>query len=357
MGEFEQAKPIIELIKENYKGIEIIASFYSPSGLENQLNYNYVDYFLYLPFDSRAKIKSFFDRVSPDLVVIVRYEFWFNFIDEIRKRGLKSIMVGATQPNSNYATNPISKPYFLDTINKIGTIYSNDDRSFNFYKGIYNNELVNSFDPRFDRINKRVIEASKNEIIRKERFENKFVIILGSSWGEDENIFLDMRIMENHKLRLIFVPHEPTETHIMELNKKLGKSILLSEALKNEEIIDEHLIVDSIGKLLSLYSIADAAYIGGGFGAGVHSVTEPAGYGLALATGPKMNNSPDAVELERQGVLKVIQNSDGLTDWIDNTLFDEDKRLNIEKGAKDYINSRLGSSKLVYEEIRIFLER
>lgn len=365
MGEFEQAKPIIEIIK-NELDIEVIASFYSPSGLENQLNYKYADYFVYLPFDSKNKIKAYFDKIKPEVCVIVRYEYWFNFIDQMSKLNIKSMLVAATIPNGTYHTGMFTRALYRSTINKVDTIYSNDQSSYDFYKSVYNNELIISSDTRFDRILEKVESSKLKPIISKSIFNDRFVIILGSSWAEDEELFLHKNILNDDRLLILFVPHEPTPFHlnslIVNINKysssKIEESklnyILLSELLENKTKSNKfkHIIVDSIGKLLSLYSIADAAYIGGGFGAGVHSVTEPAGYGLALATGPKMQNSPDAINLRDDGCLEIIKNTKHLENWIHNTLFKKEKRILIENKSRSYLIDRKGSSYIIANKIK-----
>jgi len=159
-----------------------------------------------------------------------------------------------------------------------------------------------------------------------------------------------------------FVPHEPTEEHIAKLKSRID-AVLLSELIETtnntndiniiaDKINNKHIITDSIGKLLALYSLADAAYIGGAFGAGVHSVTEPAGYALPLATGPKIKASPDAVELLKLKALTLLRNKDDAYNWL-KMLNDLETRKNAGNIARDYIISNLGTSDKIIKDIEI----
>jgi 3-deoxy-D-manno-octulosonic-acid transferase len=297
MGEFEQAKPIIELIKKKVKDINVIVSFFSPSGYENQKNYEYADAVCYMPFDSLKNVRYFMNTIRPDLAVFIRYEIWRNFLTELKIRNIPVYLINATKPDSHLLTGfPLLRSFTKNNYDLFSKIFTVDNEQTEFFNGFgVHPTLTTLSDTRFDRIAEKVEESSKHNIIPREYFSGKqFVLVLGSSWQPDEEIAFEAVKKWNknndRKVKLIVVPHEPTQEHIKNVMKSGLDFVLLSEieaSAKSNSIIEDnkhyHILVDSIGKLLNLYSYADTAYIGGAFGSGVHSVTEPAGYGIPLS--------------------------------------------------------------------------
>jgi len=365
MGEFEQAKPIIELIKKRDDNIKVIVSFFSPSGYENQKKYKFADAVCYMPFDRLKDVKFFLDEVKPDLSVFVRYEIWRNFLEELRRRKTPIYLINATKPDSKILTKlPFLRSFTLNNYNLFSKIFTVDQEQTEFFNDLgVTPSLTTLSDTRFDRISENVKESSIQNILPKEYFSDiEFTLVLGSCWQPDEEIAFEAVKRWNeknkHTIKLIVVPHEPTPDHLKNVMQSGMDFILLSEiekSAKDNTIIEEkkhyHILVDSIGKLLKLYAYANAAYIGGAFGAGVHSVTEPAGYGIPLASGTGMSNSPDAVKLREINALTVINSADSFYEWLE--LIITNKNAYIEKStkAKEYITSRLGSSLKIYDQI------
>jgi 3-deoxy-D-manno-octulosonic-acid transferase len=375
MGEFEQAKPIIELIKKSNPEIVIIVSFYSPSGYNNQKDYQYADAVLYMPFDTRMNASYFIKRINPDFAVFVRYEIWRNHLELLQKKKIPTYLICATKPN-----NPILYKNFLlraftkSNYNFYDKIYTISKEHSNFFKELNVQSNIQTLsDTRFDRIIENVEKAKNNKVLKDELFNDKdFILVAGSTWEPDETLILEtVKILENenfiektdyHSIRLILVPHEPTKKHIKNLKKLLPDALLLSEIEQyfnsnpNENEIKNylggnHIIVDSIGKLLRLYANASAAYIGGAFGVGVHSVTEPAGYGIPLACGTRMTNSPDALNLMKIKGLEVVNNSEELANWLKRIISDKKEFTKISTINKQYLYDGLGSSKIISDEI------
>jgi len=364
MGEFEQAKPIIEKLKKSDTRIKVLCSFYSPSGYENQKKYKYSDAVVYLPPDTRKNAKQFLDKFRPDIAVFIRYEIWHNFLHEINKKKIPLLLVAATAPATKLKFEFIKQFYSLNFsyFNIIYTVSQLEAKNFMSYE--LNNEIIALSDPRFDRIINSVKSELENPILSKEIFKQYFTIVAGSSWDSDEDLLikaLERLNKDRFRFLCIFVPHEPTKEHVRKLNKKID-SVLLSELEIHQgnihkiakDLKGKHLIVDSIGKLLSLYSIADAAYIGGAFGAGVHSVTEPAGYSIPLACGPKMKNSPDAVILKKEEALTVLNSYQDAVRWIE-IISVESNRNSIGRIAGNYIQTNSGASDIIIEKIKSFL--
>ena len=366
MGEFEQAKPVIELLKEILPDLSIICTFFSSSGYENQKNYKYADYVLYIPFDCRYEALNFITKLDCDLSVFVRYDTWFNHLKILKQLKIPAILINGTIPGGTASFFfLISKPYFEYIYSFFTEIFTVGERHTNFYKNdIHCKNVYTLSDTRLDRILSKVEDASKNPIIPNEVFGNEFILVAGSSWEKDEElVFESINIINknNFILRVIFVPHEPSQNRIEQIKQKVQNSILLSEletiinieSTENIKIIlqNKHIIVDSIGKLLRLYSNADAAFVGCGFGDGVHSTVEPAGYSIPVASGPNIKKSPDAIELKNVGALKIVKNADDLTKWILSLINNPKEKNKIGKIAGNYVNNSKGSSKKIVDEL------
>jgi len=351
LGEFEQARPIIEGMKKRNPNIDVTVTFFSPSGYRIRHAYECADRVLYLPIDSSKNAASFLHRINPDVLLFIRYELWLNYLLEARKQAIPVYVINATFPRSR-----IWKlfPWLLRSIlNLFSGIYAVNSNEKDAFKALHPSVIIHDGnDTRIDRIHEQVSAITSNtsmigELIPGIEKRSMTCIVLGSSWREDEAVFLSAISLIDEPLRLIIVPHEPTFEHCTSLNESLPNSILLSEC--NEDIGNQHIIVDSIGNLLAIYAIADAAYIGGGFGAGVHSCAEPAGYGIPLAAGPFISRSPDAGVLHQMGALEIIGNVHDAARWL--------KAIctgimgNAGEASKEYIQSRRGMTEIILRDI------
>ena len=364
MGEFEQAKPVIEQLKGNYPHIHVIVSFYSPSGYNNQKDYEYADAVLYMPIDTGQNARYFINSIKPDVAIFVRYEIWHNHLNYLKRRKIPTLLICATMPNSTamrenlFLRSFLKKSYLCFT-----NIYTINEQQTEFFRKLGIEHVETFTDTRFDRIAKTVDMARQNPILGSNFIrKDDFVLVAGSSWPPCEKMIIDSYVSiqeyRDKTIKLVIVPHEPTEEHINELAMQLGKFILLSEYEKNpKKDYSEFqiLIVDSIGKLLKLYSSAHAAYIGGGFGVGIHSVTEPAGYGIPLSTGPKIDNSPDAVQLQKLGAISIVENADSFSNWMKLLIDNPEETGRIGKISHDFVHKQKGSSKKIARAIEKYL--
>ena len=318
-----------------------------------------------MPFDRLSDVQYFLGVIKPDIAVFVRYEIWRNYLSQLKLQKVPVYLIDATKPESFWLVKaPLIKRFTRNNYDYFDRIYTVDEKQSEFFKKMnIKSEIITLSDTRFDRIAGKVQQASQLKIIPEGYFHpDEFVIVLGSSWPMDEKIAFravnEWNNKKDKKIKLIVVPHEPTESHIIEIQQTAANFVLLSEIEKHiddEDFISDnkskHILVDSIGKLLMLYSYADAAYIGGAFGAGVHSVTEPAGYGIPLAAGTGMQNSPDAVNLKDLKCLTIISGPNDFYEWIRIMIENKDEYDKMSKTAGDYINTKLGSSKKIYEDI------
>lgn len=361
MGEFEQAKPIIEKIKAQAPDIKIFCSFFSPSGYLNQLHYEFADYVFYMPIDTKSKAKSAIAKIQPDLVVFVRYDVWLNHLVVLKEPGIPTLLICASFPsNVKLASSALLKPFSRYIYSHFDKIYAVSKLHGDLFRSIgVNAEIMDSSDTRLDRISTQVAKARSKPIIPIEFTKDTMTLVAGSTWEKDENLLIEAleSINKSHfRLRMILVPHEPRIENIERLRNSLNNHVLLSSMnIKNldefEKLGNNHIIVDSIGKLLFLYANADFAYVGNGFGKCVHSTSEPAGYGLPIATGPNISGSPDATELHRIGALEVIKNVDDLYNWLILMLENLVQRSTQGDLALKYVNEGKGAADLISKDI------
>jgi len=362
MGEFEQAKPVIELIKEKYPEHLIICTFFSPSGYDNQRNYEFADLTSYIPVDSKSKAKEFVEQVKPDIAVFVRYDLWLNFLNELKLDKTHILLINATIPGAYFKSfYSIIKSYYSYSYSFFDDIFCFNQESLNYFEAInIGSKLHLSSDTRLDRIAKTVSNAKKSySLINQIKKENYIYLVAGSSWEYDENLII--RVIEkinvkNEILKVIFVPHKPTNENVSRLHSQIKNSILFSkiENMNKDDIntLDfSHIIVDKMGLLLKLYSIADIAYVGCGFGDGVHSTAEPAGYGIPIISGPNIHKSPDAVELNQKGGLLIIHNDEELLEIIKILIGDKQFYKDVSYQSYEYINKNIGSSNQIVHKI------
>lgn len=351
MGEFEQAKPIIEYFKKMDNDFFVIATFFSPSGYENQKNYKFADVLLYLPLDFPWQVRNFLDLLKPDLTIFIRYELWLNYLVELKKRNIPTFLVSASKPKK--ANNFFYNQYFKKSLNLFTKIYSIDKTDFDFLVKLNLKVPIElAYDTRFDRVNSK-IQGLDSLPIHKSNFGDDFVLIAGSIWEEDLKLILEAKdlIRDKINLRIIYVPHEPRENIIHTIESKDSNTIRFTQILKSQEnynnYLGKNIIVDKIGYLLSLYSLGDVAYVGGGFGRGIHSVVEPAGFGIPIICGGRINNSIDAMNLKMLDGLQVVDNSESLAKALLH-LKDEKNYSEIQSKIKNYFAERIGStSKIV----------
>ncbi len=355
MGEFEQAKPVIEMLKQKRNDINIVCSLFSPSGYNTQKNYAFADAVFYLPLDTKGNVKRILDKINPQALILVRYEIWLNLLTQTKNRNIPLFLIDATFPAGALAN---IKSFISTAFSKFDKIYAvNQDETDKFMAaGISQVETL--ADTRLDRIAGKVKEARKSPLLDKSIFGERKVLVAGSTWQPDEKIIATAsNEIGINKLSIIYVPHEPTTEHIKELQNLVTNTILLSELesltleVQKSELVTKHIIVDSIGKLLGLYALADIAYIGGAFGVGVHSVTEPAGYAVPLITGKNNTNSPDAPKLEQIGALNSVNTAEELTSHLQFLLTSTEEYNNISKLSGDYVNNALGSSNVIVQKI------
>ena len=360
MGEFEQAKPIIQEIRKR-KDVMIIVTFFSPSGYRNSLKYPHADIVSYIPFDTPNYAIRFLRLVKPTLAVFMRYDIWPNFVWRLSKLKIPTFIVDATMRDSSKRKLPGIKGFhkkMYSSITKILTVSENDLSSFKDFE-INSDQLLAVGDTRFDRVYQKSIQAKERKLFKDNFFGEKKVFVMGSSWEADEDVVLPafLKLMENDEnVILIIVPHEPTVVHLEKIENELyGKAKSIRFSFLNNYADERIIIIDSIGILLTLYYYADAAYVGGSFKQGIHNVLEPAVYGIPVLFGPKIENSQEAKKLVELGGGKVIKNKKEAYRVLRTLFSNDEQRLKMGNISREYVNSNIGATEKIIKELEKFL--
>lgn len=355
LGEFEQAKPIIEILKKY--NVNIIVTFFSPSGYQNSINYPHKDIISYLPLDSRKLMLRFINLVRPDVVILMRYDIWPNMIWQLYDKNIPIFIVDATMNSKSKRKLPIIKSFHKSVYNcftKILTVSTSDEQ--NFFDFLSDKSKIKSVgDTRFDRVYQKSLEAKNRKLFKENFFEGKKVLVAGSSWESDEEVLLPA-FLKHLKYQsnsiLILVPHEPTLLRLEKLENLLfGKEKSIRFSALNNYNNERIIIIDSIGILLSLYYYADLAYVGGSFKQGIHNVLEPAAYGVPVIFGPKIQNSQEAIKLSSGNGGFVIHNTKEFYKIIRKLLSDENFRIAEAEKSKQFVLRNIGATEKIINEI------
>ncbi len=350
VGEFEQARPVIERLRQTDPACSVVISFQSPSGYNMRKDYPGADAVFYHPVDSRANAKKLVKLIKPDIVMIMRYDFWLNHLFEARQSGAELILVGAVLQDSSVYFRPVVHRFYRQIFrlfDHICTVSDNDKKKFALGFGIDN--AVTAGDPRFDQVWKRSRRSDPQSLLGA-RYTGRTVLVAGSTWEKDEELLLAAFRKPHDNLSLILVPHETDTGTIRRIEEQLGSHGLshhLFTSLPEDSDPDSVLVVDTTGVLAELYALADIAYVGGGFGINVHNTLEPAVYGIPVLFGPRHHNSPEAEALVTVGGATEIHTAHELEKVIASLASDTTKRKEQGEIAGTYVRERLGATDII----------
>ncbi|HHN48068.1 MAG TPA: 3-deoxy-D-manno-octulosonic acid transferase [Bacteroidales bacterium] len=352
LGEFEQGRPVIEAFKNQNPHYRILLSFFSPSGFEVRKNYIHADHVCYLPADTPFNAHKFIDMVKPGLVVFVKYEYWLNFIDEITKRDVPLYVLSANFRPDQFFFMWYGK-WFLKRLKKITRFFVQNRQSADLLAKHGINQVTISGDTRFDRVAAIANEKSGLPLIEAFIAGHDEVIVAGSTWQADETLLAKLFKENPGKFKLIMAPHQVHEAHIKALEELFpGLTVRYSELQQNMVVQRPVLIIDSIGMLSKLYRFGRYAYVGGGFGAGIHNVLEAAVYGIPVIFGPNHQKFTEALELIAGGGAFGIRDYNGLAKAFDHLASNSNWQQSA-RAARDHVNQRTGATEKVMEWIGV----
>jgi 3-deoxy-D-manno-octulosonic-acid transferase len=360
LGEFEQAKPIIEELHRRYPHLDIVVSFFSPSGYEHSRNYRLANVITYLPFDSRRNARRFVELIKPAAAVFVRYDVWPNHLWELKRRGIPSFVANATMSEGSSRRTALLKSFHRALYNAIDSILAVSESDAEGYRSLQlsHSRLEVIGDTRYDQVWTRSQEARGKRLIPESIVRGKKILVVGSSWEGDERIILTVfsrMLSVEPDLLLVIVPHEPNEENLERIESELdrlcskGHELSIRFSGLNEYQSQRVIIVDSVGILLSLYAYATVAYVGGGFlgkpgNGGVHNVLEPAVYGVPVLYGPNHDNSQEAVALVQCGGGFVVADEKELYKRLRILLEDDSARSQAGKKSFDFVAENVGAT-------------
>ena len=356
LGEFEQARPIIERLKRNKPQTKILLTFFSPSGYEIRSNYDKVDAVAYLPFDTPGRVKRFLEAAAPKMAVFAKYEFWGNYLSQLHKAGIPTYIISSIfRPKQRFF-----RPWggmFRKMLGCYDRLYVQDTTSQQLLAGIGVTNVTVAGDTRCDRVTDILAQARQVPEIETFTTASPFTVVAGSSWPQDEDIYIPW-LKSHPEVRAIIAPHEFDRARLESLRHRLGtdKTRLLSE-IKGEHPSNpldnrvRYVIIDCFGLLSSLYRYGDAAVIGGGFGAGIHNLNEAAVYGIPVLFGPNHRKFKEAHELLRVGGGFTFANAAEFNTEMNTLLNDKAAREIAGNAAGKYISDSIGASDIIYNDI------
>lgn len=363
LGEFEQARPLIDALLSQSPKTKILLSFFSPSGYEVRCDYDPRIAVVYMPFDTPANVRAFLDAASPKMAIFVKYEFWGNYLGELAKRSIKTYIISAIfRPSQAFF-----KPWggmFRQMLRSFSHLYVQDENSRCLLSEIGIDNVTVAGDTRFDRVTAIRIKGRNVSEIEcfKSAQPDAFTIVVGSSWQRDEDIYIPW-LKANTGCRAIIAPHEFDKDRLSVLRRKLGtdETMLFSDferlykASPDGAIVVakklRFLVMDCFGMLSSIYRYADVAYVGGGFGTGIHNINEAAVYGIPVVFGPRHQKFNEAHDLIACGGAFSVKNAKELYTVLSNLESDVESRRKAGKASDAYISSQIGATAKIMKDI------
>ncbi|GAA4804359.1 glycosyltransferase N-terminal domain-containing protein [Olivibacter ginsenosidimutans] len=351
LGEFEQGRSVLEAYRENFPKKKIVITFFSPSGYEVRANYEKADYVFYLPADTIKNARQFVNLIHPEEVFVIKYEFWHNYFKELHQRQIPLYLVSAIFRKNQLYFKWYGKP-FRSTLRYVSHYFTQNQESIQLLQYIGLNNASLTGDTRFDRV--AHLPLQKKEIPAITPFVQQHpVLVAGSTWLPDEERIAEL--LQNYPdWKLIMAPHIINEDHLQALDAKFTNSVRFSQldiARYPDQLIHQVLIIDNIGMLSYLYGYADIAYIGGGFGTGIHNTLEAATYGVPVIFGPKYDKFQEAKDLITIGAAFSIQQQQDLIKVFEKLQVPE-FRKEAGNQAYQYVQQQAGATGRIMDYLR-----
>ena len=353
LGEYEQGLPIFTELRKDYPNHKIVLSFFSPSGYEIRKNAPFADLVVYLPLDTKNNAKRFINLVNPELTVFVKYEIWPNYLNEIKSRGLRAILISAVfrkdQSFFKWYGSQTKKALFA-----FEHIFTQNETSKKLLESINYTNATISGDTRFDRVSNQLNTDNNLDFIKVFK-DNKLCIVIGSSWPEDESLIIEF--INNYvgiPIKFIIAPHNIKSKQIENIQTNLKKpAILFTQKEKKDLSQYDVFILDTIGLLSKAYSYADIAYVGGAMGnTGLHNILEPAVFGVPIIIGKNYQKFPEAFDMIKNKGVKSVSNITELGTELNSLINDPESRLTTGNQNADFIKKNKGAVIQIMQYLR-----
>ncbi|WP_241448726.1 3-deoxy-D-manno-octulosonic acid transferase [Aquimarina pacifica] len=349
LGEYEQGVPVMEVLKKKYPSHKLLVTFFSPSGYEAKKNSTLADVIVYLPIDTRANVRRFLDLAHPELAVFVKYEFWPNYLLGLHAQNIPVLFISAA-----FREGQVFFKWYGGFMKKVLQVvqhfFVQDAVSKRLLEKHGFTNVTLSGDTRFDRVSHQIEMNNQVDFI-SEFINNRLCIVIGSSWPEDEEVFVEYINQSKSNLCFIIAPHEIKENATTSLCKKLKKETVLfsnkeNVVLKNQDVF----IMNTIGYLSRVYSYADIAYVGGAMGTGgLHNILEPATFGIPIVIGKNYEKFREAIQLQKLAGLFSVSNQDEFNRIMGKLIDNEKFREKTGMIAGHFIDSNTGATNRIIE--------
>lgn len=351
LGEYEQGLPVIEAIKKQFPTHKIVVTFFSPSGYEVRKNNTVADVTVYLPLDTISNAKKFISLVHPEMAFFIKYEYWPNYLNELKKQQIKTYLISGIL-RENQAFFKWYGGFYRNALKTFDYFFVQNESSKTLLQSIGFNNVKVSGDTRFDRV-VSILERDNSLDFIEQFKNNKTTIVIGSSWPKDEALLVNYINQSSDDVKFIIAPHNIKSEQIQELKNAITKKTILFSEKDNVDLSNSNVfIIDTIGILTKIYSYSDIAYVGGGFGnPGVHNILEPATFRVPVVIGPNYSHFAEATALVNMEGCISIQNQTQLNEAFDLLLQNEDERL--EKGhiCSTFVQMNKGATQTIMHHI------
>ena len=345
LGEFEQGRPIIERVKNEHPTYKIVVTFFSPSGYEIRKNYELADVVCYLPIDSKRNVEKFLEIVNPTMAIFIKYEFWPNYLNGLKEKNIPTILVSGIFRKNQIFFKPFGG-FMRKSLNAFNHFFVQDETSQKLLNTINLENITISGDTRFDRVFEILKQDNSLDFITEFK-SNQYTIVAGSTWKEDEELLVSyINNSSSEDEKFIIAPHNINVDDIQKLKNSINKKTVLFSEKKNENLSDfDVFIVDTIGILTKIYSVADAAYVGGGLtNNGVHNVLEPATFGVPIVIGTEYKKYNEVVDLVALKGCIPIASKKEFSSIFTRLKQDENFRESMGNINKEYIENNVGAT-------------
>ena len=349
LGEFEQGRPLMERLRREHPEKRILLTFFSPSGYEVRKDYAGADLVCYLPFDTPLNARRFVRLVQPEKAFFIKYEFWHHYIDELHRAGVPVYSVSSIFRNDQIFFRPYGRGY-ARVLHHFNHFFVQNEASRRLLNSLGVTQVSVTGDTRFDRVID-IRNQDKSLPLAAALTGDSRTIVAGSTWPPDEEILIPY-FNRHPELKLIIAPHEVNEERLRSIEQRLKRPALrYSQATPESSAQADCLIIDGYGLLSSLYRYATLAYVGGGFGVGIHNVPEAAVYGVPVFFGPNNQRFREARDLINEGGSFEVTSADDFQAQADRLLADERALAKSGQAAGDYIRRNSGATEAIFREV------
>lgn len=355
LGEFEQARPVLEQFKKDNPEFRICVTFFSPSGYEVRKDYPEADFICYLPMDTRRNARQFVNLLKPTVAFFVKYDYWFNYLEQLRLRNIPTYIFSSIFRPSQYFFKPYGK-WFLSHLDKCFThIFVQNEESLKLLQANNIKHVSIAGDTRFDRVHDIAQHAMRKEKVEQFLSQHKSskVLLAGSSWEPDEANIKRYADHRSEGLAIVLAPHVIEESHLAGIEGVFGKeNCVRYSQYEGGETNAKVMIIDNIGMLSQIYRYADVAYIGGGFGRGIHNTLEAITFGKPVVFGPNYLKFQEAKDIIALGGGFSYSDYSTLEQTMDRLLTNDELYANVSAVCSKYLEDNLGSTTLIMEKVK-----